>query len=215
MISSFSNRFSLSEEGKNSFLSLLHVLLPAKNKVPKTFSSLSKKLKNYTICEIKEEQFCVECLLPLKGSIVCLNDQCEQKEKEIFGLNSFYSIKIEPQLKLFVAKYYELICQYINTKSKYFDLIDGSHYKNKKGTLHLIIYADGIPIFKNGMKFWPVFCSLVELPSIIRNSKQNKMKAGVWYGKMIQLLTFYLVNSLMSLNISRLMDLKFKQRPEK
>ena len=35
---------------------------------------------------------------------------------------------------------------------------------------------------KNKTKFWPVFASLVELPPIIRESKNNKLIAGVWYG---------------------------------
>ena len=91
-------------------------------------------------------------------------------------------MSLEPQLKILVSKYYKQICQYLNGQRSFKDLIDGKCFEKRWGTVNLIIYTDGIPIMKNKTKFWPVFASLVELPPIIRESKNNKLIAGVWYG---------------------------------
>ena len=47
----------------------------------------------------------------------------------------------------------------------------------------MILYTDGLSVFKNPQKsIWPVILSLCELPPGMRQSKLNKIIAGVWFG---------------------------------
>ena len=47
-----------------------------------------------------------------------------------------------------------------------------------------MVFSDGTPIKKSTYKqIWPVFVGLCELPRTLRESIQNKIISGIWYGK--------------------------------
>ena len=47
-----------------------------------------------------------------------------------------------------------------------------------------MLYSDGVKLRKNNKKFWPVFLSLCDLPLILRDSKSNKIIAGLFTNNM-------------------------------
>jgi hypothetical protein len=67
---------------------------------------------------------------------------------------------------------------------KILDFIYGDFYKREENLLHLCLYTDRVPVFKNPSRSaWPVFASIVELPPFLRESRRTKIITGVWFGR--------------------------------
>ncbi len=60
MITSFINRYSLSEIAQNSLLEMIRILLPSTNKLPKTITKIRKLLDNEKAV-VSESRFCQKC----------------------------------------------------------------------------------------------------------------------------------------------------------
>ena len=129
-------------------------------------------------CKIDETFFCQVCDTNLTEEFNCL--KCKKVQIEF---NIFSFVSIVDQLKSLVNSNFDKITSLAKEKRNCVDLLDGEYYSKikKENTLHLMIVSDGVRLANSSIaEFWPVFVSLVELPRHLRESKANKMIAGLW-----------------------------------
>ena len=116
---------------------------------------------------------------------ICLNVECTQNNVIATEFDIFSSVDFSIQLKTTIRKYFE-INNYLIEERDFIDIVDAKYYQKirKSNKLHLICYTDGVQLVKSSNhQCWPVVVSLVELPSKIRDSNQNKIFCGLWFGK--------------------------------
>ena len=73
----------------------------------------------------------------------------------------------------------------MNTNATLMDYSNGAAYEFRQNTLHLSVSTDGIQLIRSGLvkrEAWPLFCNIVELPPKLRDSKNNLIIAGLWFG---------------------------------
>lgn len=180
----FVNKYNLSKAAQKNLLSLVHLLIPIKNEMPKTVKKVFKFMTNDSD-EINENTYCDDCFCKLNFENKCQNDDCKNHNALVSNKNKFSFINLEPKIKSLIQNYSNEISKFQNSKRDFLDIVDGEHYKSLKqdNYLSLIVYTDGIQISKsNGKCFFPVIVGLCELPLIIRDSIKNKIVYGVWFG---------------------------------
>jgi hypothetical protein len=183
LLLAFKNRFTLDNTCFEALLVLIHFFLPFGNNLPTTLTKLHRVLSINNNSQLRKKQFCSTCQFVISDSM-CQNSKCKDFGKVSRDFDTFHFISIKKQLKLNVQFFYEQIKNYKNENKKFTDITNSGH-KNKmnsnQNSLDLMLYSDGVRLRKNNKKFWPVFLSLCELPLILRDSKSNKIIAGISY----------------------------------
>jgi hypothetical protein len=178
LTTSFCQRFNLSAKGCKDLVKILLLLLPKNSKLPKTYSQVLS-LTEIDKLEIDETKYCGNCKLELTTN----NCDCESFEGNQF--DQFYSVSIKPQLQILMNNYYSFIIEYEKSEKNFIDLIESNYYveNHNQNSISLMIYTDGISVFKNpGKSIWPVFMKVCELPPQLRQSKLNTVICGVYFG---------------------------------
>lgn len=182
---SFCHRFGLSDVASSELLNLCNHILPIGSNMPKSFEKLKKSLGLDKVA-LREKRFCQECKSEIFESNECKCNKSNCIGKTCVEFDSLFYVDVKPQLEDLVKSNFEIINNYSNEKRESIDLIDGLYYSTikKENTLHLMVFSDGTPIKKSTYKqFWPVFVGLCELPRNLRESIQNKIVSGIWFGK--------------------------------
>ena len=89
-------------------------------------------------------------------------------------------------MKHILKSNFNSIQKYMNTKNTVMDYCNGGSYLFKQNTVNLAVSTDGIQLVKSGItkyEAWPLFCNIIELPPKLRDSKNNLIIAGLWFGK--------------------------------
>ena len=130
--------------------------------------------------EISEERFCSNCKSSLLNA-----ENCSSCSSDSNKYDQFFYVPIEPQLRSLIQHYHSSISDYIEMDRNFVDLVDSKHYLETytANTIKLMIYTDGIAVFKNpGKSIWPVILKICELPPRLRQSKLNTVICGVYFG---------------------------------
>jgi len=87
-------------------------------------------------------------------------------------------------------------------KSNYEDIYDGKLYKelmtpngilSSKNNISLTWNVDGLPLFKSSkFSLWPLYFIINEFPYKLWTLKENKIIAGLWFGKCKPSMNIYL-----------------------
>jgi hypothetical protein len=152
---------------------------PISNKLPKSFYKL---MKMTTQCEykLKHLEFCQSCKSKLTKNKKCTNRCCQQFSSQQSSFDCFTYVNLIYQIRNTIEKNYKEIIEYKKSKRNFKDILDGESYKRKdqncnENTICLIVYTDGVQVTKNStIEVWPIICSIIELPPLIRNSVKNK-----------------------------------------
>ena len=135
---------------------------------------------------IKEEKFCSSCKRYLAINEHCEEPGCIKKFKALRKSNrenTLQFVDMSLQLSCVVQKFHREIANYREQETINHDFTDTTYYKSICKDLNLYMFTDGVPVTKSpSTSVWPVFCSLIELPPKLRDSRQNKIIFGVWYG---------------------------------
>ena len=71
----------------------------------------------------------------------------------------------------------------LKSNSTVTDMINGAAYSYKDDTFNLILFTDAANYTKSSNKsMWAIYSSVVELPSILRNSYENIIFNSSWCG---------------------------------
>ena len=102
--------------------------------------------------------------------------------------NEFFIMNMKEQLEIIISRNdLSLLRNRKHETEKLYDVNYGTNYlrnNNLANNINLILNIDGIPVEKSGNKsFWPVWASIVELPSKQRSSFHNMILCGLWYGR--------------------------------
>ena len=160
---------------------MLNLLLPKNCFLPKTYNKLIKEI-DLKQTEIKEIKYCVSCSDKIVREF-CTNSQCKEKSIIKGKFVTFKYVDTKSQFEDLIDTYFDNIIEFLNHKPDFIDLSSNIKYDMDNLTLNLVLYTDGVQITKNPVKsIWPVFCSIVELPPILRNSNINKIICGNWEG---------------------------------
>ena len=164
---------------------MIKLLLPSSNSLAKSFSKMESEYLNIKEV-IKEERFCSVCKKSIDQDEKCEEPNCVEKMNSLRSSvkeNSLQYVDMRFQLSCVVQTFHEEISQYRQKENAIFDLTDTSYYKSICKDINLYMFTDGVPVTKSpSTSVWPVFCSLIELPPKLRDSRQNKIIFGVWYG---------------------------------
>lgn len=181
--------------------------------LPKNYNNLLKSIVQPEILQYHYCRFCLELYPPDKcNEYRCQTHQCNglryvgHADRQMHAsrkADSFFSVAdIGAQFQQILSKpgIWELV---LNTKHRlktsidnpYLqDITDGQAYKNlaviggflnpDSPNISLSFNTDGIPLFSSsGVKLWPVFFVINELPPAQRFSRENVILAGLWQGK--------------------------------
>jgi hypothetical protein len=187
LLLAFKNRFLLDNTCFEALLVLIHFFLPFGNNLPTTLTKLHRVLSISDDSQLKKKQFCSKCQFVISDSM-CQNVNCQEFGKVSRDFDTFHYISIKKQLIQNVRFFCEKIINYKNENKKFTDITNSDHknqMKANQNSLDLLLYSDGVRLRKNNKKFWPVFLSLCELPLILRDSKSNKMIAGIYISKYV------------------------------
>ncbi len=97
MITSFINRYSLSEIAQNLLLEMILILLPSTNKLPKTITKLWKLFENEKTV-VSESRFCQTCQKNLEENCNCTINANNSLQK----YDSYVQVSIERQIKTII-----------------------------------------------------------------------------------------------------------------
>ena len=188
-IFAFILRFSLSMVAQKALLDLIHIVLAANQTtgIPKSIHQLHK-IVGFENVSIVTKSFCEECSKPLSPEMKCTYDKCNQKQLVALRSDIFSFVDFSAQLRSLIRNNFSAINDFLcNTHDiDFIDIIDGHHYRQiqQQNRLNLLVYTDGVQVAESSLlNCWPVVLSLVELPCRFRNSIQNKIVCGIWFGK--------------------------------
>jgi hypothetical protein len=180
------SRHKFSEVAQNDIFNTILMFCPIINKLPKTFYKLMKQSIERDF-EFNTKEFCQSCNKELNNKQICTNGSCLNSSIKQSSYDCFTCINIDKQIQQIVSRHFDIILNYKSSNRKFKDILDGENYKNKclqENTLNLITYTDGFQVTNNSsIEMWPVICSIIEFPPIIRNSLKNKIIFGLWCGK--------------------------------
>lgn len=181
--------------------------------LPKNYNDLLKTIVQPEIIQHHYCRFCLELYPPDKcNEYRCKTRQCNglryvghvdkqmQASRKADSVFSIADIGAQFQLILSKPGIWESI---LNTKHRIKtgidnpnlqDITDGQAYKKiavvggfldpDSPNISLSFNTDGIPLFSSsGVKLWPVFFVINELPPALRFSRENVILAGLWQGK--------------------------------
>ena len=161
---------------------LLFLLLPAINKLPKTFRKINSNCNYNSNGATSIFYYCNQC----NNEIEDTKQACEscgllnKKEK----LNSFYFVDFEEQIRNIIIANGDQISDFKSRKRNFFDLADSKFFVSDENTINLMMYTDGLTLDKSNKKtIWPVICNIIDVPPSLRNSNRCKIICGVWYGE--------------------------------
>ena len=185
LIIAFAQRFSLSIVAKNDLLTMIKLLRPSSHNLPKSFSKMEAEYLNIKE-SIKEEKFCSSCKKSIAKDENCKDPNCIEKTNSLRSSmreNFLQYVDMRFQISCVVQIFYQEIVRYRQKENTNLDFKDNNYYKSICKDLNLYMFTDGVPVTKSpSTSVWPVFCSLIELPPKLRDSRQNKIIFGVWYG---------------------------------
>ena len=172
---------------QKALLDLINILLAANHcpGIPKTIHQLHKivGLENVSI---SSKSFCEQCSTPLCPEQKCTNDRCDKKNLVALRSDLFSFVDFSAQLRSLVSNNFSAINDFLCNTRDFTDIIDGHHYRQiqQPNRLNLLVYTDGVQVAESSLlNCWPVVLSVVELPCRLRNSIQNKIVCGIWFGK--------------------------------
>ena len=181
LLLAFKDRFTLTNACFEALLVLIHFLLPFGNKIPTNITKLNRIITTNNE-KINKKLYCRQCQSLIK-EVVCQNIKCSEFSKIPNDYDIFHFVSVKKQLKLNVEHFYKQILNYKMDIKGYYDITNSEHKKNSN-CIDLMLYSDGVKLRKNNKKFWPVFLSLCDLPLILRDSKSNKIIAGLFTNNM-------------------------------
>lgn len=188
LLSTFSIRHGLSEVAQNDLFKLILLFCPITHIIPNSFYKLMKKTMPKDIV-LTNELYCQKCNNKLDNLKNCSIVSCKNFLKKQTSYDSFTYVNMDNQLKDIIFLQHRNIIKAKTMKRRFVDILDGEKYRNnclteRENTLNLIVYTDGVQLTNSSkIEVWPIACSIIELPPIIRNSVANKLIFGLWCGK--------------------------------
>lgn len=180
IIASFAASISLTNDGLQSLLSLLTLLLPEDSLLPKTVYLFKKLLPPY---EGKTIFFCPKCENTLEDNhlteLICACSPTPLSKKELMKKgNTYIKLSVEQQLRRLLEEHSlgKLLRDKVFNTHFLSNITDGIRYKTfgngkliPKYALSLIMNTDGAPVFKSSKSsLWPVQFFINEIPARMR-----------------------------------------------
>jgi hypothetical protein len=173
---------------QNDLFKTILLFCPLTNKMPKSYYKQMKKTMPKNI-RLTTQAFCRDCKTELVNNKCCSNSFCKRFMKKQASYDSFTFVNMDDQLSDIISLQYQNIKKSNTAKRRFVDIIDSEKYSSahrtdQANTINLIVYTDGVQVTNSStIEVWPIVCSIIELPPIIRNSVSNKLIFGLWCGK--------------------------------